>query len=153
LIVPFRRECQWRPAPPASHHLRREQLCFRGVRRVRLQILPEQCHPLMQLAEHSIGTVAAEDVRNRHRRETAGLVAISEHEFAGLEWLLLRIRSGNSASLDRRMAYPIFESKGFFLSGKSMAVLTPDRFDSRQLLVCFTAALQHVLQALLIRSN
>ena len=60
-IVVERAARQGSAAPPAPHHLGRQQFLLTAACGVRLQILAERSHPLIQLPEGEIGAVATED--------------------------------------------------------------------------------------------
>ncbi len=68
----------------------------------------------MQLAENNVCAVSSEKLRLRLLNATH-LIGITDDEFAGLKWPLLRICSRDSASFDCRMADAVPESERFFL--------------------------------------
>src|SRR5262245_31921826 len=92
--------------------------------------LTKLADPLMELSHHGVGAVTTEDVRFGQRRGEFHLARISHDELSRLDRLLFGIRTGNSTSFNRGVAYSVLESEGLPLRGQGIAVLAPDHGDA-----------------------
>src|SRR5215211_5789535 len=134
-IVVVRGERQGRATLPASDHLGAQQRLLLPAGGSFAEVASVGRDAGVQLPEHDVGAVAAEQLRGRHRRQTARLVGIAEDELAGLDRSLPGVGAWDPAALHRLLADPVLEAEGGAPRGKLVAVLAPDHLHPGQLLV------------------
>ena len=142
-IVPFRGQRERRAALPTSDHLGAQQRLLLPARGAFAEVPPVGRDAGVQLPEHDVGTVAAEQHGGRHRRQAARLVGIAEDELAGLDRSLPGVGAGDPAALHRRLADPVLEAEGGAPRRELVAVLAPDHLHPGQLLVGAACPLGH----------
>jgi hypothetical protein len=134
-IVVVRRQRQRRAAVPSSDHLRAQQRLLLATDRSFAEIASIGRDASVQLPEHDVGAVAAEQLRGRPGWQAAGLVGVAEDELACLDRSLCGVRAGDTAALHRRLADPVLEAEGGAPGGQLVAVLAPDHLHPGQLLM------------------
>src|SRR5215472_3602461 len=91
----------------------------------------------MKFAKNNITSITAENLRLR-QGHLSHFIGISQYKLSGLEWDLVRIAARDSATFDCRLGNAIPKAKGFSLAGSDMAILSPDRLDTRNLMISFS---------------
>ncbi len=110
-VIAFGRSGERSPALPATHHLRPEEGFVCAVSCSCTEISAVCRHFRVELAEHDICAVAAEDVGNRHRRKLSGFIWIPEDDLSGLQRPFVRIRRRLPRALHRRLPDAVFEAE------------------------------------------
>ena len=105
-VVAIRAERQRCAARPPSDDLGGEQLLLVLRASAGPDALPEGPDAGVELAEHDVGTVAAEDVRIGQRGDGARLVGVAEDELARPQRRLVRVGPRHAAPLDRGSLMP-----------------------------------------------